>query len=66
MALTASPLARLLLLTGFGLGLYARYWRALTHRSRVGARSEDEVQRALAPLQTEGRGGKIRWPGGDG
>lgn len=48
------PLAGLLLLTAFALGLYARRWLALAGRSRVGARSEDEVQRALTPLQAEG------------
>ncbi len=47
-------LAGLLLLTALGLGLYARHWLALAGRSRVGARSEDDVQRALAPLETEG------------
>jgi hypothetical protein len=36
------------------LGLYARHWLSLAARSRVGARSEDEVRRALAPLQSEG------------
>ena len=50
----AAPLAGLLLLTAVGLGLYARHWLSLAGRSRVGARSEDEVQRALAPLQAEG------------
>jgi hypothetical protein len=51
----AAPLAGLLLLTAaVGLGLYARHWLSLARRSRVGARSEDEVQRALAPLQAEG------------
>ena len=50
----APPLAGLLLLTAFGLGLYARHWLSLARRSRVGARSEDEVQRALAPLEEEG------------
>ena len=49
-----APLARLLLLTAFGLGLYARHWLSLAGRSRVGARSEDDVQRALTPLQAEG------------
>jgi hypothetical protein len=44
----------LLLFTAVGLGLYARHWLALAGRSRVGARSEDEVQRALGPLQAEG------------
>ena len=50
----AAPLAGLLLLTAFGLGLYARHWLALARRSRVGACSEDDVQRALAPLQAGG------------
>jgi hypothetical protein len=49
-----APLAGLLLLTSFGLGLYARHWLSLAGRSRVGARSEDDVQRALAPLRAEG------------
>jgi hypothetical protein len=50
----AAPLVGLLLLTAFGLGLYARHWLALARRSRVGARSEDDVQRALALLQAGG------------
>ena len=50
----ALRVAGLLLLTALGLGLYTRHWLALAGHSRVGARSEDEVQRALAPLQTEG------------
>ncbi len=50
----AAVLAGLLLLIAFGLGLFARHWLALAGRSRVGARSEDEVQRALAPLEGEG------------
>jgi hypothetical protein len=50
----AVPLAGLLFLAALGLGLYARHWLALAGRSRVGARSEDDVQRALAPLQAEG------------
>ena len=37
-----------------GLGLYSRHWLLLARRSAVGARSEDAVQRALAPLQAEG------------
>jgi Nuclease-related domain len=43
-----------LLLTTIGLLIYARRWLVLAGRSRVGARSEDEVQRALAPLQADG------------
>ncbi len=50
----AAPPAGLLLLTAVGLGLYARHWLSLAGRSRVGARSEDDVQRALAPLEAEG------------
>ena len=50
----ATALGGLLLLTAVGLGLYARHWLSLASRSRVGARSEDEVQRALAPLQADG------------
>jgi Nuclease-related domain len=49
----AAPLAGLLLLTAFGLGLYACHWLALAGRSRVGARAEDDVQRALASLEKE-------------
>jgi hypothetical protein len=50
----AAALTGLLLLAAVGLGLYARHWLSLAGRSRVGAHSEDEVQRALAPLQAEG------------
>ena len=50
----AAALAGLLLVTAVGLGLYARQWLSLAGRSRVGPQSEDEVQRALAPLQAEG------------
>ena len=49
-----TSIAGLLLLLAIGLGLYARHWLVLAGRSRVGARSEDEVQRALARLETEG------------
>jgi Nuclease-related domain len=61
----AWPLAGLLLLIAFGLGLYARHWLALAGRSRVGALSEDEVQRALAPLQADGwrLRHSLRWRG---
>jgi nuclease-like protein len=50
----AAALGGLLLLTALGLAFYARHWLSLARRSRVGARSEDEVQRVLAPLQAEG------------
>ena len=49
-----AALGGLLLVTAVGLGLYARHWLSLAGPSRVGARSEDEVQRALAPLKAEG------------
>ena len=49
-------------LTAVGLGLWARHWLSLARRSRIGARSEDQVQRALAALQGEGwrKGGRRR------
>ncbi len=50
----AAPLAGLLLVIALGMGLSARRWLALAGRSRVGARSEDDVQRALTPLLAEG------------
>jgi hypothetical protein len=50
----AAMLGGLLLLAAVGLGFYARHWLSLGGRSRVGARSEDEVRCALAPLQAEG------------
>jgi hypothetical protein len=59
-------LASVLLLTAAALGLYARHWVRLAGRSRVGARSEDQVRRALAALEAEGwrLRHSIRWPGG--
>ncbi len=43
-----------ILVLALALGLYARHWLSLAGRSRVGAHSEDEVRRALEPLQAEG------------
>jgi Nuclease-related domain len=43
-----------LLALSLGFGLYARHWLSLAERSRVGARSEHEVQQVLGPLATEG------------
>ena len=62
----APALAGPLLLTAVGLGLYARHWLSLARRSRVGARSEDEVQRALAALQVQGwrLRHSVSWEGG--
>ena len=61
----ATALAGVLLLVAVGRGLEARRWLSLAGRSRVGARSEDEVQRALAPLQAEGwrLRHSLRWRG---
>jgi hypothetical protein len=55
-----------LLVTATALGLSARHWFSLARRSRVGARSEDAVQWALAPLQAEGwrLRHSLRWQGG--
>ncbi len=46
--------AGIVLLLALSLGLYARHWLSLAERSAVGARSEDEVQQALAPLEGDG------------
>jgi hypothetical protein len=46
--------AGVILVLSLGGGLYAHHWLSLAERSRVGARAEDEVRRALAPLQAEG------------
>jgi Nuclease-related domain len=43
-----------ILVLALGRGLYARHWLSLAARSRVGARSEDDVRRALAPLEADG------------
>jgi Nuclease-related domain len=61
----AAALAGLLLVAAVGLDLHARHWLSLAGRSRVGARSEDEVRRALAPLQADGwrLRHSLRWRG---
>jgi hypothetical protein len=51
---SALGVASLLSLVMFGLLADARRWVRLAGRSRLGARSEDDVRRALAPLQAEG------------
>jgi Nuclease-related domain len=53
-SVSAGLVAGCLLTVATALGPWARYWLSLARRSRVGARSEDAVQRALAPLQAEG------------
>ncbi len=61
----AAALGGLLLLMAVGLSAHARRWLSLAGRSRVGARSEDEVQRALVPLRAEGwrLRHSLRWHG---
>jgi len=63
--LGAADLAAALLLTAIALGVYSRHWISLARRSAVGARSEDAVQCALAPLQQEGwqLRHSVRWRG---
>ena len=64
-SLGALLLALVLLLLAVALGAYARHWARLAGRSRVGARSEEQVQRALAPLAAEGwrLRHSLRWQG---
>jgi len=50
----APTTATVLLLSAAGLALYARHWLSLAKRSRVGARSENEVRRRLTELEGEG------------
>jgi hypothetical protein len=50
----AIAIAGTLLLIGLALVIDARRWVRLAARSRVGARSEDEVRQALAVLEAEG------------
>ena len=50
----AIPVASVLVLIMVVLMIDARRWARLAGRSRVGARSEEEVQRALAALEAEG------------
>jgi hypothetical protein len=50
----AVSLAVIMLAAAVGLGADARRWMRLAGRSRVGARSEEHVQRTLAPLVAEG------------
>ncbi|MGZ4327307.1 MAG: nuclease-related domain-containing protein [Solirubrobacteraceae bacterium] len=50
----AASAAGVLLVVALAFGVYAHHWRSLAERSGVGARSEDEVRHALAPLQADG------------
>jgi hypothetical protein len=64
-SLGAPLLALVLLLLAAALSAYARRWARLAGRSRVGARSEHQVQRLLAPLAAEGwrLRHSLRWQG---
>jgi len=53
-SMSAPLVAVFLLVAAAALGLCAGHWLSLARRSRVGARSEDAVQHALASLQAEG------------
>jgi hypothetical protein len=66
MSLGTLSLTLVLLLLAVALGAYACHWARLAGRSRVGARSEEQVQRALAPLAAEGwrLRHSLRWHGG--
>jgi hypothetical protein len=61
----AESTAGIVFLLALSLGLYARHWLSLAERSAVGARSEDEVQRVLAPLEGDGwrLRHSLRWRG---
>ncbi|MGN6169759.1 MAG: NERD domain-containing protein [Solirubrobacteraceae bacterium] len=50
----ALSLAGVLVFAALALGFSARHWLVLAGRSHVGARSEDQVRHALAPLRAEG------------
>ena len=58
-------LALLLVAAAFGCAVRSWSWVRLAGRSRIGARSEDEVQRALAELEREGwrMRHSLRWAG---
>jgi hypothetical protein len=61
----AATLGGLLLFGAVALGMYARRWLVLAGRSRVGAHSEDEVQRALARSRVKAGGCATRCRGAD-
>ena len=62
----AAPVAGVLLIVAAGLAAYARHWGRLAGRSRVGARSERTVRRALESLRVDGwrLRHSLPWPGG--
>jgi hypothetical protein len=61
----ALEVAGVLLLVTSGLVIDARRWLRLAARSRIGARSEDDVRRALQPSSQRGGGCATRCAIGD-
>jgi hypothetical protein len=61
----AAAAALALILFALVLGVYARHWLSLAGRSRVGARSEADVRRALEALEPDGWRIRhsLRWQG---
>ena len=64
-SLGALGLALIPLLVAFALSVSARHWARLAGRSRVGARSEEQAQRTLAPVAADGwrLRHSLAWPG---
>jgi DNA-binding transcriptional ArsR family regulator len=60
-----ASLTAALVLIALGFGFNARHWLLLAGRSRVGARSEEEVRRILRELEAEGWRVRhsLRWRG---
>jgi hypothetical protein len=57
--------AAILAFVAVGSAFYGRHWLSLASRSRIGARSEDEVRRVLKALEAEGWRVRhaLRWRG---
>jgi Nuclease-related domain len=61
----AVTLAAILMVVAVGFGCCTRHWLGLAARSRIGARSEDEVRRVLRALEAQGWRVRhsLRWRG---
>ena len=61
----AISVATIPVVAAVGFAFYARHWLRLASRSRIGARSEDEVRRVLRALEAEGWRTRhsLRWRG---
>jgi hypothetical protein len=57
--------AAILVVAAVGSAFYARHWLSLASRSRIGARSDDEVRRSLGTLEADGWRVRhsLRWRG---